>query len=169
MHSTRIVGPKHSALPGPVSPRCGVLDSDQGDGYADDMDPSNPVVKGNAKKAAKLFEQAWTESTNDFERCIATHYVARHQPCGQLALHWNQEAMDCANRVPDGSVAEFLPSLYLNLGKSYEDLGNAQRARELYECAAARLGFLSPGAYRDIVEDGIRRALQRVAASVKSL
>ena len=140
------------------------------------MDPNNPVVKlcaqgmeeegkGNAAKAANLFQQAWEQSTNDFERCIAAHYLARHQPNADLALRWNQEAMDCANRVADGSVAEFLPSLYLNLGKSNEDLGSVERARELYECAADRVDCLPGGAYRDIVEDGIRRGLQRVDTS----
>src|SRR5438477_5954855 len=141
------------------------------------MDPNNPVVKlcaqgmeeegkGNAGAAARLFEQAWTESTNDFERCIAAHYVARHQSSRELALQWNQEAMDCANCISDGSVAEFLPSLYLNLAKSHEDLGNPHRARELYECAADRLESLPVGAYRDIVEDGIKRGLRRVADSL---
>jgi hypothetical protein len=140
------------------------------------MDPNNPVAKlcahgmeeenkGNAQEAAKLFEQAWTASNNDLERCIAAHYVARHQPSGQLALHWNQEAMDCANRVSDGSVAQFFPSLYLNLAKSHEDLGNAERARLFYECAADRLAFLPSGPYRDIIEDGIKRGLQRCATS----
>ena len=144
--------------------------------YADRMDPNNAVVKlcaqgmeeeskGNAQEAARLFEQAWTKSTNDFERCIAAHYVARHQSSPPLALHWNQEAMDCANRIADGSVADFLPSLYLNLGKSHEDLGDAKRAGELYQCAADRVGYLATGAYRDIVEDGIRRGLQRVGNS----
>ena len=140
------------------------------------MDPNNAIVKlcaqgmeeeskGNAEGAATLFEQAWTKSTNDFERCIAAHYVARHQPSPPLALHWNQEAMDCADRVADGSVTEFLPSLYLNLGKSHEDLGNLEKAGELYKCAADRVSCLPAGAYRDIVEDGIKRGLQRVGPS----
>jgi tetratricopeptide (TPR) repeat protein len=109
-----------------------------------------------------LFEQAWKQSTDDFERCIAAHYVARHQANAELALRWNQEAMNCAHRVGDGGVTEFLPSLYLNLGKSYEDLGNIDEARRNYECAAAKLPCIPIGAYRDIIEDGIRRALRRV-------
>jgi len=140
------------------------------------MDPNNAVVKlcaqgmeeeskGNAEEAARLFEQAWSKSTNDFERCIAAHYLARHQPSPPLALQWNQEAIDCADRVTDGTVAEFLPSLFLNLGKSHEDLRNPEKAGELYQCAADRLGSLPAGAYRDIVEDGIRRGLQRVGAA----
>jgi tetratricopeptide (TPR) repeat protein len=144
------------------------------------MDPNNLIVKlcaqgmgeearGNLDAAAKLFKEAWEQSTDDFERCIAAHYVARHQPGADLALYWNQKAMDCALRIIDGSGAEFFPSLYLNLGKSHEDLGNPQRAWELYQCAAGRLGYLPAGAYREIVEDGVRRGLQRVAASATSV
>jgi hypothetical protein len=144
------------------------------------MDPTNPVVKlcvqgmeeeshGNIAEAAKLFAQAWLDSRNDFERCIAAHYVARHQPTAELALHWNQEALDCANRVADGSVAGFFASLYLNLGKSHEDLENVDQAGQLYACAAGKLASVPAGAYRDIVQDGIKRGLQRAGNSGKPL
>lgn len=140
------------------------------------MDPTNAVVKlcaqgieeegrGNGAEATTVFAQAWTQSTNDFERCIAAHYLARHQATAELSLRWNQEALDCANRVADDSVAEFFPSLYLNLGKSHEDLENDDEARRLYECAAAKLASVPAGAYRDIVQDGINRGLLRVRNS----
>jgi hypothetical protein len=140
------------------------------------MDPTNAVVKlcaqgmeeegrGNSTEATKLFARAWAESTNDCERCIAAHYVARHQPTAELSLRWNQEALDCANRVADESVAGFLASLYLNLGKSHEDLENDDEARRLYECAAGELASVPAGAYRDIVQDGINRGLRRVRHS----
>jgi hypothetical protein len=140
------------------------------------MDPTNPVVKlcaqgmeeesrGNIAEAAKLFAQAWLDSRNDFERCIAAHYVARHQPTAELALHWNQEALDCANRMGDASVAEFFASLYLNLGKSCEDLENVVQARQLYACAAEKLASVPDGPYRDIMKEGIERGLQRVSNS----
>ena len=144
------------------------------------MDPNNPVVKlcaqgmeqegkGDLSAAAEFFAQAWTVSTNHFERCIAAHYVARHQPTALLSLHWNQEALDCAGRIVDGSADEFLPSLYLNLGKSHEDLGNAAEARRLYQSAADTVGRLAPDAYRDIVQDGIDRGLRRVSDSSESV
>jgi hypothetical protein len=137
------------------------------------MDPDNAVVrlcaqgmeaeeKGNVEVAATLFARAWKQSANEFERCIAAHYVARHQPSAELALHWNQEALDCAHQVTDGSAAEFLASLYLNLGKSHEDLGNADRARQLYRDGAGTIALLPAGAYRDLVQDGIDRGLQRL-------
>jgi tetratricopeptide (TPR) repeat protein len=138
------------------------------------MDPNNPVVKlcvqgmeeegkGNHLRAAELFEQAWKQSSDDFERSIAAHYVARHQPNAELALHWNQEAMSRAQRATNSSVTGFFPSLYLNLGKSHEDLGNVEEARRNYECAAEKLHSIPAGPYRDIVQDGIQRGLQRAA------
>lgn len=138
------------------------------------MDPNNPVVKlcvegmeeesqRNNERAAELFEQAWKQSSDNFERCIAAHYVARHQPIAELALHWNQEAMSRAQRATNSSVTGFFPSLYLNLGKSHEDLGNLEEARRNYECAAEKLPCIPAGPYRDIVQDGIERGLQRVA------
>jgi hypothetical protein len=77
--------------------------------------------------------------------------------------------MSYAQRVTDGSVTQFLPSLYLNFGKSYEDLGNPGDARRHYESAAAKLEAIPAGAYRDIVQDGIERGLERVAASTSGL
>jgi tetratricopeptide (TPR) repeat protein len=138
------------------------------------MDPNDPVVKlcaegkeqesrGNNETAAELFQQAWKRASGDFERCIAAHYVARHQATAELALDWNQKAMDHAQRVTDGSVNEFFASLYLNLGKSHEDLGNLTDARRNYECAAAKLQAISDSAYREIIQDGIERGLERVA------
>ena len=143
------------------------------------MDVSNPVVKlcaqgmeeegkGNVEEVAELFARAWAQSSNDFESCIAAHYVARHQPTPELTLHWNQLALDCAHRVQDSSVDEFFPSLYLNLGKSLEDLGSTDQAREMYEHAGGKIICLPAGAYRDIIQDGIRRGLVRVSNARRS-
>lgn len=141
------------------------------------MDQNNAVVKlcvlgmeeegnGNLEGAARLFAQAWEESQNDYESCIAAHYVARHQPTVERTLWWNQEAIDRARRVSDGSADGFFASLYLNLGKSYEDLGNRIRAGELYQCAAEKLSVVPAGAYRDIVQEAIDRGFERVGYSV---
>ena len=107
------------------------------------MDPNNPVVKlcvegmkveseGRKDDARLLFEQAWEASTNDWEACMAAHYMARHQPDTQATLHWNQEAVRRADAVKDDRVREFYPSLYLNLGHSYEELGDALKACHYY-------------------------------------
>jgi tetratricopeptide (TPR) repeat protein len=137
------------------------------------MDPNNPVVRlcvqgmeeesnGNHARAAELFEQAWKQGADDLERCIAAHYVARHQTNAELALHWNQEAMNCAQRITGDSVTGgFFASLHLNLGKSHEDLGNLDEALHQYESAAEKLASVPAGPYRDIVQGGIESGLRR--------
>src|SRR5229473_4781244 len=132
------------------------------------MDPNNPVVKlcvegmkaeseGRRDDARLLFEQAWEASPNDFDACMAAHYMARHQPDAQATFHWNQEAVRRADAVTDDRVREFYPSLYLNLGHSYEELGDAVKACHYYTVAAARLDDVPRGPYGDVVRSGVTR------------
>jgi len=111
------------------------------------MDAANPVIKlclagthaefaGRTEDARSLYQQAWQAAQDDYEACIAAHYVARFQPAPEERLHWNREALERANRVKDGSVQEFYPSLYLNLGRSHEVLGNQAEAHRYYDLAA---------------------------------
>jgi tetratricopeptide (TPR) repeat protein len=130
------------------------------------LDPDNPVVKlcvagmqaeseGQSTRARDLFVQAWAACRDDFDACIAAHYVARHQERPEDTLHWNQEALSRADAVHDDRVRAFYPSLYLNLGHSYEELGNQDKARHYYELAATRLADLPASPYRDLVQTGI--------------
>ncbi len=91
--------------------------------------------------ALHLYQQAWESSQNDYEACIAAHYLARFQATPEETLHWNQEALERANRVNDDRVKEFYPSFYLNMGRSLEMLGNKGEAQEYYDLAA-RLGVI---------------------------
>jgi tetratricopeptide (TPR) repeat protein len=138
------------------------------------MDPNNPVIKlctegmkaemeGRADAARLLFVKAWEQSQNDYDACIAAHYVARHQKSPEEILYWNKDALDRADAVNDERIHSFYPSLYLNMGKAHEVLGNLQQAKRHYELAAAKLSNLPEGRYGDIVRDGIERGLQRVS------
>ena len=69
--------------------------------------------KGNFDEASRLFLSAWSQSTGDFERCIAAHYEARHQKSPDEALHWNQRSLDYARAVGGETVNGFFPSLYI--------------------------------------------------------
>ncbi|HMD08329.1 MAG TPA: hypothetical protein VKH63_12390 [Candidatus Acidoferrum sp.] len=137
------------------------------------MDSANPVVKlcvegmraeteGRIEEARLLFIQAWEESKNDYDACIAAHYVARHQKTSEEILRWNQESLDRADALNDERMQDFYPSLYLNLGKAHEDLGHREMARKYYELAAAGMNGLPGGRYGDVVRDGIKRGLQRI-------
>ncbi|MDK2980167.1 MAG: hypothetical protein PWQ55_514 [Chloroflexota bacterium] len=95
---------------------------------------------GNAEEAADYYCRAWRVARDDYEACLAAHYVARIQDSPELALHWNEIALARAESAQDERVQAFYPSLYVNLGRSYELLGHMQQAEEFYR-RAAELGL----------------------------
>jgi hypothetical protein len=136
------------------------------------MDANNPVVKcciegmlaeaeGRMADAARLFLQAWEIHQDDFEACIAAHYMARHQTSPAETLRWNQAALDHANAAPADQVQGFYPSLYLNLGWSYEALGDMAAARNCYQLASSEMDALPDGPYRNKVQRGVTAAHDR--------
>ena len=140
------------------------------------IDPDNPVVRLCAEgmqleqarrvdEARTTFDRAWTEARDDFEACIAAHFVARHEPDPVRSLAWNEEALKRARAVGQDRVSGFLPSLYLNLGYSHELLGALDRARSFYRKADDHLANLTPGPYAEIVRAGVQRGLERVAVA----
>ncbi|HNB52946.1 MAG TPA: hypothetical protein PK530_13440, partial [Anaerolineales bacterium] len=65
------------------------------------MDPTNPVlqlcIQGTEAEyqhrpddARALYQQAWNSATDDYEACIAAHYVARFQDTPEETFRWNQ-------------------------------------------------------------------------------
>lgn len=137
------------------------------------MDPDNPVVKlcaqgmqaeaqGKMDEALSLFQQAWQASQDDYEACIAAHYVARHAETPEAALHWNLVSLERADRAGGEAVAGFYPSLYLNLGWASETLGDRQAATRYYALAAESLAALPPGPYQEMVAQGIANAQARL-------
>jgi hypothetical protein len=139
------------------------------------MDTSNPVVQlcvagmqaeseGRSDAARDLFWLAWLARRDDFDACIAAHYVARHQDNPEETFHWNQEALNRADAVGDDRVRDFYPSLYLNMGRSHEDCGDLTKAKRYYALAAAQIDALPPGPYRDMVQGGITEGHGRTSA-----
>ena len=119
---------------------------------------------GHSEEAHRLFTQAWAESTDDVERCVAAHYLARVQASPQETLRWNREALERADAVGDERVHGFYPSLYLNMGKSCEDLGAWDEARRYYTLASAHATALPADGYGAMVRRGIAAGLRRIAA-----
>ena len=111
------------------------------------MDTTNPVIQlciqgalaefeHRIDDARMLYRQAWDLHADDYEACVAAHYMARFQDTPEETLRWNQIALEQANAVSDERVTEFYPSLYLNLGRSHEVLGDQIEAQRYYELAA---------------------------------
>lgn len=90
--------------------------------------------------ARAFYRQAWEIAKKDDEACVAAHYVARFQESYEERLRWNEIALEHAKAAKDESVQAFFPSLYLNMGQSYELLGNQAEAKRYYDLAAS-LGF----------------------------
>jgi rifampin ADP-ribosylating transferase len=111
-----------------------------------EFNPNNNIVqlclqgigleeKDKLQEASKLFLQAWNEATNDFEKFIAAHYVARHQKDISDKLKWLETALQCALKINDDNVKSAFPSLYSNIAKCYEDLSDSDKAKRNYELA----------------------------------
>lgn len=138
------------------------------------FDPNNKVIKLCASgmeleakqqtaEAKKLFLQAWNEATNDFEKFTAAHYVARHQNSVEEKLEWDKTALAFALKIKDEDMAANLPSLYLNIAKCYEDLGDIDNARENYATAFSYLKHLPDDGYGKMIRAGVAKGLERVA------
>jgi hypothetical protein len=138
------------------------------------VDANNPAVKlcsagmqaegeGRHADAKALFEQAWHESRDDYEACIAAHYVARHQPTVAEEFEWNRLALERAERVDDDRVSGFFPSLHLNLAHSFEKLGRLDEARDYYGRAAAGLHLLGESPYARLVRTGVMAGQARTS------
>ncbi len=136
------------------------------------MDPENPVVRlcaegmqaekeGRADDARALYEQAWEARRDDYDGCVAAHFLARRQDTPADELRWNREALERAGAADGERVRGFLPSLYLNLGHSHETLGDLAGARRCYALAGERLADVPPGPYGDHVRGGVARGLAR--------
>jgi hypothetical protein len=137
------------------------------------LNPDNPVVKlcaagmqAEAEQrfadAARLFLEAWEARTDDFEGCVAAHYLARHQATPEDTFRWNRTSLELADAVGDDRVLGFYPSLHLNFGKSHETLGDRAAALRHYRLAEAGLEHLPAGPYGDLVRNGVRTALARM-------
>ena len=111
-----------------------------------EFNPNNNVVKlcvqgmvmeekDKPNEASKLFLQAWNEATNDFEKFIAAHFVARHQKNNSDKIKWLETALQFALKINDDTVKAAFSSLYLNIAKCYEALSDPDKAKMNYELA----------------------------------
>lgn len=140
------------------------------------LDPTNPVnalviagmeaeAQGRPDRARGVFMQAWTAHTTPIEGAIAAHYVARHQDSPAQTLEWNRRSLELVAEADTDVVASFLPSLHLNLGRSYEDVGDPDRALEHYRLADAATPALAQDGYGAMIRGGIAAAVDRLAGS----
>ncbi|RYU94815.1 hypothetical protein [Emticicia agri] len=140
-----------------------------------DFDPSNRIVQlcaegmnaefeGRLEASEKLFKQAWESASDNFEAFIAAHYIARRQNSLTDKLTWNLESFELAKKVEGDAMQKYFPSLCLNVGKSYEDLGQNQEAIQYYQLGADYADALSTNPYGNMIKSGITEGLKRMNA-----
>ena len=111
-----------------------------------EFDPNNNVIKlcvqgmdmegkGKPEEASRLFLLAWNEATNDFEKFIAAHHVARHQKNVSDKLKWLETALRLALKINNDTVKGAFPSLHVSIAKCHEDLNDLDNAKKNYELA----------------------------------
>lgn len=137
------------------------------------FDPDNHIIKlcaqgmdmegaGKPEEARKFFEQAWNESTDDFEKFTSAHYVARQQASVSDKLKWDQTALYHAMQIDDPQLKGAYPSLYLNIAKCFEDLGDMENAKNHYELASSFTHHLPDDGYGHMIRGGIQNGLDRM-------
>jgi tetratricopeptide (TPR) repeat protein len=137
------------------------------------FDTNNKIVKlcaqgmtlegeGEKEKAFKIFQQAWNEAMNDFEKFIAAHYLARHQETIADKLKWDETALQLALKINDETVQGIYPSLYLNIAKCYEDLNDFENAKKNYDVALSFINLLPDDGYGNMIRGGIINGIERV-------
>ena len=116
-----------------------------------EFNPNNHVIqlcvqgmskeeKGKPEEASRLFLEAWNAATNDFEKFIAAHHVARQQKEVSDKLNWFETGLQLALKINNDSVNGALASLYTNIAKCYKDLNDLDKAKKNYELAASFTG-----------------------------
>lgn len=119
-----------------------------------EFSPHNNIVKlciqgmisedaGKTEEAGKLFNQAWNEAIDDFEKFLAAYYVARHQENFPDKLKWFETALQFALKINDVASKSALPNLYSNIAKCYEELREPDKAKKNYELADSLKNIIS--------------------------
>jgi hypothetical protein len=135
------------------------------------IDPTNPVVAaigrgmhaeitGDRQAAHAAYSEAWERAADDFERCIAAHYVPRVVDDPADKLRWNELALRHATAVGDDRVLGFFASLHACVGQVRLGVGDATGARDAFRLADASLADVPDGPYREglvaMIGDGMK-------------
>ena len=94
---------------------------------------------GRADSARPLFLEAWETglgAKEDFYAVDAAHMMAIIEP-PEDQLVWAGKAMQVAEKSSDERAGRWLGSLYNNTGWTYHDMGDYEKALELFEKALA--------------------------------
>lgn len=119
-----------------------------------EFNPSNNIIKlcmagmverdnGKSEDADVLFHKAWDASTNDYERFIASYFVAHSQNDTIEKLKWLELSLQHALMVNDENVKSAFKRLYLDIAMCYDSLKNTEKANTNYNLSYSHTGIPS--------------------------
>ena len=123
--------------------------------------------EGKPEEAAKLFSQAWDEASNEIEKLTAAHYVARHQKNISDKLKWDLITLKFANQIHSLEMHSLYPSLYLNIAKDYEDMGELDLASQHYQQGLKYTTHFAEDGYAKMITSGILKGIERIEKKCK--
>jgi rifampin ADP-ribosylating transferase len=88
--------------------------------------------------------------------------VARQQKTVAEKLKWDTTALEFALKIKEENVKGAYPSLYLNIGKCYEDLKDLEKALENYNLALSFTQYLQEDGYGKMIKAGVAQGIARV-------
>jgi hypothetical protein len=113
-----------------------------------EFDPNNSIVRlclrgieaqdrREPEEANKLFSQAWSEATYDFEKFLAGYFLMRSQNDASDRLLWLKTALEFALKINDATVHSALPGLYLEIADCLDALGDPDQAKRNRQLAVS--------------------------------
>jgi tetratricopeptide (TPR) repeat protein len=91
----------------------------------------------NVEAARPLFQQAWDlacKECEDYHAIDAAHMIGIcERDNSNLSLSWSEKAMEVAEKSDHPRAKGWLGALYNNTGWTYHDLGQYERALDLFE------------------------------------
>jgi hypothetical protein len=127
--------------------------------------------------ARERFAALWHElgaARDPLYRCRLAHHMADLQDDPHEELAWDVRALEAADQITDNdlegqqvslNIAEFYPSLHLNLAEDYRKLGDLAKAWAHADRAAASMSALGTNEYGGLIRTGITRLIERLQSS----
>lgn len=122
----------------------------------------NEEALGNFDMAFQLYMDAWKIAVSDTDKFTAARSIGRHQDEPHECIYWNEQALQFALRIDEDTVREYLSSLYLAIGKSYETLRNFSKAKRQYQLAASFIPYLPNDQNGKAIRTAVEAALIRM-------
>ena len=115
------------------------------------FDPSNPIIQlcmkgmaleesGNLEDAIEAFLEAWNQTSDDYERFIASYHLGLRQNNVDDKLKWMKKSLACALKINDDDVKSAYPTLYLTIANCYEAMNDTENARKNSELSHSYQG-----------------------------